>query len=147
MLNIEEIKAREQAAEACINDIYDGEIIGETAYNIINHALQGMDDLLSEVERLTKENESLAKNGGKYIEISQKRYEMFEKASKRAENAEIERDTLKKALTELIQTGQYNFCELCGADCIDAGLDFVDEMSQCGCFILRGIQQAQEGKK
>lgn len=65
--------------------------------------------------------------------------------------------TLKKALTELVQAGRYNVCELCGADCIDAGLDFVDEMSQCGCFKLRdnsagpavntrNAQEAEENK-
>lgn len=59
MLNLEEIKAREQAAESCLNSIFNDLIIGETSYNIINHALQGMNVLTAEVERLTKENAEL----------------------------------------------------------------------------------------
>ena len=58
-----------------------------------------MEALLAEVERLTTENESLAVNGGKYIEIAQKRYEMLEKASKRAEDAEIEKSAYKEAIS------------------------------------------------
>lgn len=36
-----------EAAEAMLNDIYQGEIIGETAYNVINLALQNIRYMIS----------------------------------------------------------------------------------------------------
>ena len=52
--------------------------------------------------------------------------------------------TLKKALTEFVQAGRYT-CELCGADCIYAGLDVADEMTQCDCFKLRNDLAGRKG--
>jgi hypothetical protein len=121
----EEIKAREQAATPRPWKMennpkgsgFFGTIHGEAGVSFsgnradnefIAHARTDIPELIAEVERLTEENEELAKNGGKYIEISQKRYEMFEKASKRAENAEIERDALKKDKEFCLSTAKYN---------------------------------------
>ncbi len=81
------------------------------------------DELVAEVERLKRE----------YDEQDNAQHKLFMAYCEQKKQIAI----LKKALTELVQTGQYTVCELCGADCIDAGLDFVDEMSQCGCFKLR----------
>ncbi len=39
-----------EAAESILNDIYQGGIIGETAYNVINQALQSMGKLIAERE-------------------------------------------------------------------------------------------------
>lgn len=39
-----------EAAESMLNDIYQGDIIGETAYNVINQALQSMGKLIAERE-------------------------------------------------------------------------------------------------
>lgn len=59
------------------------------------------------IERLQAENESLAINGGKYIEISQKRYEMYEAAIKRAEDAECklsESQRRERAAVEILNS-------------------------------------------
>ena len=54
--------------------------------------------LADALEKAEADNEKLAVHGGKYMEIAQKRYEMFEAATARAEKAEAERDTYRAAL-------------------------------------------------
>lgn len=89
---LQEIKAR---ADASWYDL--GSFIG--------HARTDIPTLVAEVERLQKENNDLAVNGGKYMKIAQYRYELFEATAEQAEKAEIaniEKDqrinTLEKAL-------------------------------------------------
>ncbi len=49
---IESHQSQYEAAESMLNDIYQGEIIGETAYNVINQALQSMGKIIAEREGL-----------------------------------------------------------------------------------------------
>jgi len=44
------IQSQREAAESMLNDIYQGGIIGETAYNVINQALQSMRKIIIERE-------------------------------------------------------------------------------------------------
>ena len=83
--------------------------------DFIAHAREDIPVLIAEVERLTKENNSLAANGGKYMEIAQRRYEMVEEASKRAEDYEIDNAakdqqivTLKRALELIVASLREN---------------------------------------
>lgn len=56
-----------------------------------------------------------------------------EAAESRAERAERERDATVQFLTSIIRYGT-NPCECCKADCIDAGSDDAEYVSQCGAF-------------
>ncbi len=47
---IESYQGQYEAAESMLNNIYQGEIIGETAYNVINQALQSMREMIAEKE-------------------------------------------------------------------------------------------------
>ena len=44
------IQSQHEAAESMLNDIYQGGIIGETAYNVINQALENMKEIIIERE-------------------------------------------------------------------------------------------------
>ena len=48
-----------------------------------------IEEVKAERDAAVAENERLAKHGGKYIQLSDERYKMYEKAVKRAEDAEI----------------------------------------------------------
>lgn len=54
-------------------------------------------------------------------------------AEARAEKAEREKDATVQFLTSIIRYGT-NPCECCKADCIDAGSDDAEYVSQCGAF-------------
>lgn len=56
-----------------------------------------------------------------------------ESAESRAEKAEREKDATVQFLTSIIRYGT-NPCECCKADCIDAGSDDAEYVSQCGAF-------------
>ncbi|WP_313413155.1 hypothetical protein [Sedimentibacter sp.] len=47
---IESYQGQYEAAESMLNNIYQGEIIGATAYNVINQALQSMGEMIAEKE-------------------------------------------------------------------------------------------------
>ncbi len=47
---IESYQSQYEAAESMLNDIYQGGIIGETAYNVINQALESMKEIIIERE-------------------------------------------------------------------------------------------------
>lgn len=51
-IKIESYQSQYEAAESMLNDIYRAEIIGETAYNVINQALQSMGKIIAEREGL-----------------------------------------------------------------------------------------------
>ena len=63
---------------------------GDNIPHFAGYVVLGLEDnrLCDCIERLQAENENLAINGGKYMDIAQKRYEMFEAAVKRADDAE-----------------------------------------------------------
>lgn len=47
---IESYQGQYEAAETMLNDLYKVYIIGETAYNVINQALQSMREIIAEKE-------------------------------------------------------------------------------------------------
>ena len=89
MLNIEEIKQRQEAAKDIIDDMHRERLEYHYECLALINSNQDIPALIAEVERLRDENESLASNGGKYMAIAEKRYAMYEAAVKRAEDAEI----------------------------------------------------------
>lgn len=59
----------------------------------------------------------------------------------------VEKDKQVAAAVESLESVAHsggNLCEVCGADCCDAGFDD-PETFQCGCFKWRGPQEAGEG--
>lgn len=65
------------------------EIIDDPGDNLVLKALKGhMTNAADLIESLQAENNSLAANGGRYMAIAEERYKMYEKATKRAEEAE-----------------------------------------------------------
>lgn len=60
-------------------------------------------------------------------------FERAEESEARAEKAEREKDATVQFLTSIIRYGT-NPCECCKADCIDAGSDDAEYVSQCGAF-------------
>ncbi len=133
--------------EALSDDKLMGLVLnGATLKSVKKDILRGIIRvLLTKVERLTVENEQNANYAEIYKDICDKHGKNFRTLLDKAKVLQTENTTLKKVLTELVQAGKYNVCELCGADCIDAGLDFVDEMSQCGCFKLRNDPPGRKG--
>lgn len=65
-----------------------------------------------------------------------------EAAEARAEKAERERDAAVQFLISIIRYGT-NPCECCKADCIDAGSDDAEYVSQCGMFEWSGPQKEE----
>lgn len=78
------------------------------------------------INELLTENQALrnAANGFK---------KQAEAAETRAEKAEREKDATVQFLTSIIRYGT-SPCECCKADCIDAGSDDAEYVSQCGAF-------------
>ena len=68
-----------------------------------------------------------------------------ESAESRAEKAERERDSVVQFLTSVIRHGT-NPCECCKADCIDAGSDDAEYVSQCGMFEWSNPQNDMYGE-
>ena len=70
-----------------------------------------------EIERLRKENERLALNGGRYMTIAEQRYELYSHALDTIEKRETERDTLRDSVADFIVEN---------ADCLKIAIDTQD---------------------
>lgn len=96
----------------------------------LGREITGTDELMlnaaESITELLTENQALrnAANGFK---------KQAEAAESRAEKAERERNSVVQFLTSVIRHGT-NPCECCKADCIDAGSDDAEYVSQCGMF-------------
>lgn len=69
--------------------------------------IEVIDELADALEKAEDENERLSVHGGKYMEIAQKRYEMYEAATDRAEKAEAEVERLRET-NKALEIDNYN---------------------------------------
>ena len=91
-------------------------LVGEAAAAIA--ALQSENaEKDKEIERLRKENERLALNGGRYMTIAEQRYELYSHALDTIEKRETERDTLRDSVADFIVEN---------ADCLKIAIDTQD---------------------
>ena len=117
-----------------------------------------IEEVKAERDAAVAENERLAKHGGKYIQLSDERYKMYEKAVKRAEDAEIklaESQRMERAAVEGLEwlagtTVDSLRCNICKYNPNDMGCELdgsqFDDDGECH-FTWCGPQEAEKGDK
>ena len=125
----------------------------QSQYSHIRHndneflALEASKEALREkLERAEFYEKCIGERYAEYHKINIGQEQEIFKLERQLAAAEKERDAVIEDFESAAHTGN-DFCEFCGADCVDAGNDYIKDTCQCGMFVYRGGQgeKGEEG--